>query len=123
MSVKRVTDLLESHGFTLNPRPGFLGFSRTHNEVVQYIDFFRWSNKKNAESAGIPRTYLVLCISRNGERYEDSGRWRLPLVEWPSDEQPVRKWSDVVDEFNEIFMPLLDSPETPFNLDERYHLV
>lgn len=85
----------------------------------QRLDVFRWSNSLDyATLNGIPRSYLVLCLTLHGQT-EDGGRWMLPLVEWPSDEQPLRPWDDVVEEFDEVFAPLFDDHA---RLGPRYRL-
>lgn len=109
--------LTSRHGFTPSPRPGFYGAERGD----QRCDIFRWKNVDVADRDGIPREYLVLCLTFTRCCLEDGGRWRLPLVEWPSVDQNKREWSDVLDEFDSVFLPLFDSTEFP-RLDERYHL-
>lgn len=99
MSEKRILALGEKYGFAPSPRAGFIGMERNAPQGVQRLDVFVWSNKKLAEAAGIPWSYAVVDI--------DGARYRLPLVERPSQTQPRRPWAQVEAEFDEAFGPLL----------------
>lgn len=118
----KILELGALYEFKESPREGFIGMSRRAGGpdgfYEQRLDVFRWHNDAVAETSGIPRAYLVLCLTLHGSQ-EDGGRWRLPLVEWPSEEQPLRTWDDVVSEFDDVFAPLFDVHE---RLGSRYRL-
>jgi hypothetical protein len=114
-SEKQYTSLVERHGFVSTPEPGFVSFQRDHPDGRrQLLRFFCWSNKKHAAAAGIPRSYIVVCLGL--DRAREICRLRLPLVEWPSVEQPARPWRDVVEEFNAVVLPALDAPSVEGHL-------
>lgn len=123
---KQVTALGAECGFDPSPRRGFVGLARVREDgYYQRLDIFWWSNRKHAAAHGIPRAYLVICPALNG--WGEVGRWRLPLVDWPSEEQATRPWTDVAGEFKEVFLPILDAPlhEARLRLarlDDRYVL-
>lgn len=123
VSVNKILSLGALHGFQPSERLGFVGMNRiTAENVEQRLDIFQWSNPAVADRDGIPRAYLVICLSLTGG-LEDSGRWRLPLVEWPSERQETRPWEDVVEEFNEIVSPLLLVPWAVSKIPESYRLI
>lgn len=116
----------EACGFSASERRGFVGLARVREDgYYQRLDFFRWSNRKHAAAAGVPRAYLVVCISLNGRA--ETGRWIVPLVEWPSELQEPRPWVDVAEEFKTVFPPILDAPlhdarARLVGLERRYRL-
>lgn len=124
----KIRKLAASHGFEEHSAPGFVGFHRTHPDGRrQVMNIFSWSNDKHAAEAGIPRYYLVFDISLGA--CDAGGRFRLPMVEWPAApaEQTIRPWADVAAEFEEVFLPLFDSPEDKAHeltrgLGDRYRL-
>lgn len=123
----KIRKLAASHGFIEHDEPGFIGFHRTHDGRHQMLNVFSWANDKHAAAAGIPRYYLVLDIS-TGVR-DAGGRFRLPMVAWPAPpgEQTIRPWTDVATEFEEVFLPLFNSPEAEAReltrrLGNRYRL-
>lgn len=124
---KQVLSLGKAHGFTSSPRRGFVGLERQRADGVnQRLDVFWWSNPKIADAHGTPRSYLVLCPTLDGGA--EAGRWKVPLVEWPSDGQPTRRWADVADEVSRVIMPIMDGPVEMSvarleGLDERYLLL
>lgn len=105
--------LAARHGFVEHPAPGFLGFHRTHADGRwQGLNVFWWSNAQHAAALGIPRYYMVFDIAPAASA--PGGRFRLPMVVWPAAlaEQDVRPWPDVVAEFEEVFLPVFDAPES-----------
>lgn len=130
---RQVERLAESHGFTLHDAPGFIGAHRRHADGrFQQVHLFWWRNDKIAAQRGIPRAYLVVDPTLDQESGQPTarscgsvGRYRIPLVEWPSAEQAVRKWDDVVAEFGEVFGAAFDAPldvgtEALRKLPDRY---
>ncbi|WP_134081077.1 hypothetical protein [Mycobacteroides salmoniphilum] len=128
--------LAESHGFTLHDATGFVAGHRWHEDGrFQQVHLFWWRNDKIAEQRGIPRAYLVVDPTLNlgsGQQPTDNsygsvGRYRIPLVEWPSTVQEMRKWDDVAAEFSEVFGPAFDAPlevgtESMRKLADRYRI-
>jgi len=104
MSTKRILAIGEALGLIPAPRPGFVGMSDPNDlSGRRRLDVFTWQGDKHADSAGIPRKYLVLCPSFDGS---EAGRWAVPLVHWldtqgrriPSAQQQARPWPQVHDE-------------------------
>lgn len=120
ISRKQLEPTLSRHGFSYVEEPGFHSFHRVHRDGDdQYVRFFTWSNKAHAEKAGIPRAYLVVVLRE--------GRFRLPLVQWPSSEQARIPFSEVLDELERVFLgPLeLDAASRPqvfAGMEDRYVL-
>ena len=109
-SKKQVIALAREHGFTQDPDPGLICFRRTHPDGrQQMLRVFWWSNKKFAATLGIPNAYIVVCPGIDQDHHED-GRFRLPLVEWPSSEQLRRSPHEVLEEFRNVFIKALDAP-------------
>ncbi|RIT36759.1 hypothetical protein D2E76_15995 [Mycobacteroides abscessus] len=111
--------LAESHGFTLHEAPGYVvGAHRRHADGrLQQMHLFWWRNDKIAAQRGIPRAYLVVdpTLDQAGGKptpnsYGSEGRFRIPLVAWPSEEQAMRPWEDVVAEFGAVFGAAFDAP-------------
>ena len=117
---KQLEPALTRHGFTYCEEPGFLSFQRTtESGLTEYARFFTWSNAKHAAKVGIPRTYLVIDIRE--------GRFRLPLVQWPSETQARTPFKAVLKELEEVFLQPLNYPaeqrsRTFSALDTRYVL-
>lgn len=111
-----MTRVATRHGFVYSMRLGFVGLARGN----QRCDLFRWSNQEISERTGSPRAYLVVCLTLNGD-LEDGGRWRIPLVEGTSADLPLRPWSEIYAEFDEIFLPHFETRSRP-SLPPRYHL-
>lgn len=112
--VKQIRRMITPHGFKQFDNPGFLGFRRVHADGrSQGLSVFTWSNDKIAFAEGIPRSYLVLCMALGSENGSGGvgGRYRLPLVHWPSEDQPIRPWAEVIREFRSVFMPMYDGSE------------
>jgi hypothetical protein len=106
---KQITSMVDGHGFRMTPEPGFVSFRRTHPDGrPQLLRVFWWSNKKIAAERGIPNAYLVVCLSLDQDEREE-GRYRLPLVDWPSPDQVRRSWRDVAKEFTRVFMDALNA--------------
>ncbi|CPV66396.1 Uncharacterised protein [Mycobacteroides abscessus] len=124
----KIRKLAANHGFVEHEARGVIGFHREHSDGRrQGLGVFWWSNDKHAAEAGIPRYYLVLDVSPGVP--DAGGRFRLPMVAWPAApaDQTIRPWADVVAEFEEVFLPLLDSPvaqapELTRALGNRYSL-
>lgn len=113
-SQMQVLKMLAPHGFTLSPRQGFVGAGRTHPDGrAQRLDVFFWSGTRQADAAGIPRSYLVADLGLDAA---GGPRRRLPLVHWPDDpgqrvpaaQQRIRPWREVVAEFEEVFIPAMN---------------
>lgn len=112
--VKQIRRMILPHGFKQFDNPGFLGFRRLHADGrTQGLSVFTWSNDKVALAAGIPRAYLVLCMALGSEDGGGGhgGRYRLPLVQWPGQDQPMQPWAEVIREFRSVFMPMYDGSE------------
>lgn len=94
--------------------PGFIS-GRDDRRGVE-VSLFTWGGADHAEQYLIPRHYLVVCMQ--------GGRWRLPTVEWepflPQASQHTRPWADVLAEFDDVFLPMLDGGPAPTS--ERYVL-
>lgn len=110
--------LLAGTGFEQVQDPGFVGFRRIHPDGRgQLLRFFFWSNRKHADATGIPRAYIVACVGLDQDRIEDR-RFRINLVEWPSQDQPRRPWADVSQDVRDHVLPMLDAPS-----DEGHQLL
>lgn len=106
--IGRLTSLMREHGFTRSTRQGLVGYARhAPDGTDQRLDVFHWSNPVVADQHGWPRSYLVACPSLDG--ITEVGRWKIPLVEWPSADQPERPWGDVAKELADVII-------TPMNL-------
>ena len=119
-SQKQLEPTLTKYGFTYVEEPGFHSFHRVHRDGSdQYVRFFTWSNKAHAAKQGIPRAYLVVAMQE--------GRFRLPLVQWPSTEQSRVPFATVLEELESVFLdPLGRSEESRSRffacLEDRYVL-
>ncbi|MGP5048092.1 hypothetical protein [Glutamicibacter ardleyensis] len=103
-SQKQLEPTLAKYGFTYFEEPGFHSFHRVHRDGSdQYVRFFTWSNKAHAAKQGIPRAYLVIVLRE--------GRFRLPLVQWPSVEQPRVPFASVLEELESVFLNSLGHSE------------
>lgn len=103
MSISRLRALLLEHDFREYMTPGFAAFTRADGDLRA----FRWSNRALAGRHGSPRSYLVLCL---GFGAVDQHRLRIPLVNWPSSDQPPRPWREVATEIDEVILPLFNEP-------------
>lgn len=132
---RQMEKLAASCGFTLHMAPGFVGAHRRHRDGrFQQMHLFWWRNDKVAAQHGIPRAYLLVdpTLDQDGGQptpnsYGSLGRFRIPLVEWPSQDQPWRTWGDVATEFRKVFGAAFDAPldvgtEAIRGLPERYQL-
>lgn len=119
-SRKQLEPTLAKYGFDYVEEPGFHSFARIHPDGSdQYVRFFTWSNKAHAAKQGIPWAYLVVVVQE--------GRFRLPLVQWPSDDQPRVPIGQVLEELERVFLePLGESREERSKrfaaLNDRYVL-
>lgn len=101
VSRKQLEPALGRHGFSYVEEPGFHSFHRVHRDGDdQYVRFFTWSNRAHADKAGIPRAYLVVVLRE--------GRFRLPLVQWPSAGQARVPLGEVLDELEKVFLGPLE---------------
>lgn len=116
--IGRLKRLAREHGFTDSPRQGLVGLARaTTGGGTQRFDVFEWSNPKAADAKGLPRAYLAICPSLDGAT--ELGRWRVPLVEWPSTTQNERPWDEVAQELDDVIFPLMDLPDG--DAEHRFH--
>ncbi|MGP5523346.1 hypothetical protein ACTXM3_08605 [Glutamicibacter arilaitensis] len=119
-SRKQLEPTLAKYGFTYVEEPGFQSFHRIHHDGSdQYVRFFTWSNKAHAEKQGIPRAYLVVVVQE--------GRFRLPLVQWPSIEQKRVPFAAALEELESVFLETLELDKESRSmffagLDDRYVL-
>lgn len=110
-----LSKLMAEAGFEPVERPGMASFERvTSDGRRQRLSWFRWSNPKVADQQGIPRNYLVAAISTDDTDLgqipiEDVPRLRIPLVEWPSEQQAARPWGAVADDIRRVVLPILDA--------------
>lgn len=106
----RVKRLVSGLGFVPFDDAGFVSFRRHANDTVQVVKFFFWTNPRHADAIGIPRHYVVIALDLDSAtgRGESDGRFAL-IVEGRRGEGK-REWRDVVDEFYEVFVPILESP-------------
>jgi len=103
VSRKQLEPMLNRHGFSYFETPGFHSFRRAHpdgSDLMVY--FFTWSNERHAARTGVPRAYLVVVLLE--------GRFRIPLVDWPSEAQARRPVKEVLEELEEVFLNTLDLP-------------
>lgn len=118
MTKRQLEKLAESLGFTLHDAPGYVGAHRRHADGrLQQMHLFWWRNDKIAAQRDLPKAYLVVdpTLDQTGGQptpnsYGSQGRFRVPLVDWPSTQQALRTWADVVAEFNEVFGTAFDAP-------------
>lgn len=127
MTKKRIEAMLDIHGFTVEQVPGFLACWRIspHTGRPQGFMLFCWEggygterNNKQADEQGLPAAYMCIdpFIDAEDGRPMTVGRFRIPLVDWadnPSDrvpaaEQRLRSWGNVHEEFDRIFLSLMD---------------
>lgn len=110
LTSKRAEKLLGARGFAMIPDRGFLsGRRELADGRCQMVRLFTWSNRAVADAHGIPRGYVVVapCLVGSAE----VGRYRVPLVQWPTAEQEPRSWAEVADEIDEVFLAVLDLPD------------
>ena len=74
-------------GFTEFADPGFEAFRRDGEEVR----FFWWSSRRHGLHLNVPRASLVI-------RTADRDDIHVSMVDWPSEDQPLRPWADVAAE-------------------------
>ncbi|MGO2045760.1 MAG: hypothetical protein ACTH2X_00815 [Brachybacterium tyrofermentans] len=116
---RQIVAMVDGRGFEQIEDPGFVSFVRRHptDHRRQWLRVFWWSNPKHADSAGIPRAYLVVMPGLDHDiDHGAATRFRLPLVEWPDEKtervpstaQKSRPWKDIVSEFHTVFTVALD---------------
>lgn len=111
---KRFQDLLRPAGFTHDPTErAFHTFRRTHptDGRQQILRFVVWHNDRVADEQGQARRHLVIIPAADAAQRQEDTRLMLPLVKWPSQDQPVRPWQDVAQDLRGRVLPVLDMPE------------
>ncbi|AZZ54965.1 hypothetical protein [Rathayibacter iranicus] len=115
-TAKRISKILEPHGFMQHQEPGFVGWHRTHEDGRrQVLHVFFWSNPKYAAGVGIPHAYIVVVPTIDAKtvpgddrcaRHED-GRFIIPTI----DREGQRiAWDVAGTQFQNIVSPLFDAP-------------
>ena len=95
-------------------------FSRVHRDGrTQRVRMVWWCNPELARSRGIPIAHLGVGVQLEGT---SEVFYKIVLVE---EDETLRDWDEVAQEFHDVFMQMLDSPVEDgmlmqWSMDDRY---
>lgn len=113
----KLTDMLEGTGFARGEGAYFV---REHPDGrTQKLRLVWWCNPELARSRWIPIAHLGVGMQLDGT---DESFHKIVLVE---EDESLRDWDEVSEEFHDTFMPMLDSGledgrMMQWNMDDRF---